>query len=215
MSTFDFKKEYKNLYQPKDEPSIIDVPAMKFITVSGKGNPNTCEAYKNAMDVLYSLSYAIKMSYKNGNAPDGFYEYVVAPLEGFWWMDDERFDCLHVTDKSKFCWKVMIRQPEFVTDEYFQVILESVHKKKPEIDLSVARFETITEGLCVQIMHHGIYDDEPANVIKMNEFLEDSKYENDITDTRWHHEIYLGDPRKQTPDKMRTVIRHPVKLRKE
>lgn len=208
---FDYKKEYKDLYFPKEKPMVIDVPKMIFITVDGKGNPNTSDSYREAMELEYGLSYTIKMSKMGNNTPQGYFDYVVPPLEGFWWDEEDKFCGGMIEDKEMFCWKSMIRQPKFVTEEVFAWAKETLHKKKPELDLSKAKLEVITEGLCVQIMHHGIYDEEPATVDKMNQFVIDNGYVTDINQFRKHHEIYLSDPRKTAPEKLRTVIRHPVR----
>ncbi|MBE6845671.1 MAG: transcriptional regulator [Ruminococcus sp.] len=211
MDKLDYKKEYKDLYQPKTKPSIIDVPKMIFIAVDGKGDPNTCDEYKQAMEILYGLSFTIKMSKMNGTQPDGYFEYVVPPLEGLWYMDDVTFDGLNITDKSKFQWTSMIRQPEFVTEEVFEAAKKALKKKKPDLDLTGARLMKMTEGLCVQIMHKGAYDDEPASIIKMKEFVSENGYVEDFSEGRMHHEIYLSDPRRYAPEKLKTVIRHPVR----
>jgi len=208
---FDYKKEYKDLYMQKTKPSIIVVPEMIFIMVDGKGNPNTCEEYKNAMEVLYGLSYSIKMSKMNGTQPKGYFEYVVPPLEGLWWVEDDNFDGINITDKDKFCWTSMIRQPEFVTIEVFETVKQALLKKKPELDFSTTRLSIYKEGLCAQIMHIGPYDDEPATIKVMEEFIVNEGYINDISIVRLHHEIYLGDPRKTKPEKLKTVIRHPIR----
>lgn len=210
---FDFKKEYKDLYFPKTDACIIDVPEMIFITVDGKGNPNTCDEYKNAMEMLYGLSYSIKMSKMSGATPEGYFDYVVPPLEGFWTIAEDgfNFDGRSIVDKNKFSWTAMIRQPEFVTEEVFETAKNVLHKKKPDLDLSLAHLVHFTEGLCAQIMHYGCYDDEPATVIRMAEFIEQNGYVEDINEVRRHHEIYLGDPRKTKPENLKTVIRHPIK----
>ena len=145
---FDFKKEYKDLYLPKAHPGVVDVPEMIFIMVDGKGDPNTCEAYKNALELLYGLSYSIKMSKMSGAQPKGYYEYVVPPLEGLWWGESGYFDGTTITDKNKLCWTSMIRQPEFVTREAFEEAKRVLSKKKPGLDLSLARFVSFAEGLC-------------------------------------------------------------------
>ncbi len=211
LDKFDYKKEYKDLYMPKTKPSIIEVPEMIFIMVDGKGNPNACEEYKNAMEVLYGLSYSIKMSKMNGTQPKGYFEYVVPPLEGLWWVEDDNFDGINITDKDKFCWTSMIRQPEFVTIEVFETVKQVLLKKKPQLDFSTTRLSIYKEGLCAQIMHIGPYDDEPATIKVMEEFIENEGYINDISTARLHHEIYLGDPRKTKPEKLKTVIRHPIR----
>lgn len=211
MDKLDYKKAYKELYQPKTKPSIIEVPEMIFIAIDGEGNPNTCPEYKAAIEVLYGLSYAIKMSKMNGTQPAGYFEYVVPPLEGLWQVDGVDFDGMNVTDKDKFKWISMIRQPEFVTEEVFEQAKLVLKKKKPALDLSKARLMKMTEGLCVQIMHKGSYDDEPASIEQMKRFLDENGYIEDFSEGRFHHEIYLSDPRKCSTDKLKTVIRHPIK----
>lgn len=211
MDKLDYKKTYKELYQPKTKPSIIEVPEMIFIAIDGEGNPNSCPEYKAAIEVLYGLSYAIKMSKMNGTQPAGYFEYVVPPLEGLWQVDGVDFDGMNVTDKDKFKWISMIRQPEFVTEEVFEQAKLVLKKKKPALDLSKARLMKMTEGLCVQIMHKGSYDDEPASIEQMKRFLDKNGYIEDFSEGRFHHEIYLSDPRKCSPDKLKTVIRHPIK----
>lgn len=210
MEKFDFKKEYKDLYMPKTEPSIVTVPEMKFIAVRGSGDPNTSPEYKQAMEILYGLSFTIKMSKMSGSQPDGYFEYVVPPLEGFWSVDDGIFDGLNITDKSKFHWISVIRQPDFVTESVFEQARTEAEKKK-KTDMSKAEFITVSEGLCVQSMHIGSYDSEPSTILKMREFAEKNGYSEDLSDTRLHHEIYLSDPRRCAPERLKTVIRHPIK----
>lgn len=210
MEKFDFKKEYKDLYMPKTEPSIVTVPEMKFIAVRGSGDPNTSAEYKQAMEILYGLSFTIKMSKMSGSQPDGYFEYVVPPLEGFWSVDDGIFDGLNITDKSKFHWISVIRQPDFVTESVFEQARAEAEKKK-KTDMSKAEFITVSEGLCVQSMHIGSYDSEPSTILKMREFAEKNGYSEDLSDTRLHHEIYLSDPRRCAPERLKTVIRHPIK----
>lgn len=211
---FDYKKEYKDLYFPKTSPMIIQVPPIQYLMVDGKGNPNTCEEYKNAMEIMYGISYSIKMSKMSGAMPEGYFDYVVPPLEGLWTVNDRAFDGTGVIDKDKFIWTSLIRQPEFVSQEVFEMAKETLHKKKPDLDLSLARLVTWDEGLCAQIMHIGIFDEEEATILKMEEFIKEQGYVNDISETRLHHEIYLGDPRKCAPEKRKTVIRHPIRLAK-
>ena len=206
----DFKKTAKVLYQPKIAPSIIDVQEMSFIMVDGSGDPNTSIAYKHALEVLYGLSYCIKMSKMSGAEPEGYYDYVVPPLEGLWWhMDGGAIQ--DRSDKDSFCWTSMIRQPEFVTPEAFEFFKAVLAKRKPDLDLSVARLEKFTEGLCVQVMHIGSYDDEPATIAAMEQYAAENGYVFDQSETRRHHEIYLADPRKTAPEKLKTVIRYPVR----
>ena len=200
----DFKKEYKDLYQPKTTPSIIDVPEMVFIAVDGKGDPNTSEEYADAIEVLYGLSYGIKMGNK------AVLEYVVPPLEGLWSVDGEYKGC-EITDKDKFYWSALIRQPDFVTPEVFEAAKTTLAKKKPKLDTSKARLIKITEGLCVQVMHIGSYNDEPVTIAAMEQYAAEQGYTIDMNETRLHHEIYLSDPRKVAPEKLKTVIRHPIR----
>ena len=210
MEKLDYKKEYKDLYQPAAKPSLIDVPEMRFFAVDGAGDPNTSPAYAEAMEILYGLSFTVKMSKMNGTQPDGYFEYVVPPLEGRWFADGVSFNGLNVSDKNKFKWVSMIRQPEFVTEEVFGWAKEILAKKKPQLDLSKARFMTFTEGLCVQIMHKGSYDSEPESIMKLKRFAGENGLTEDFSAERLHHEIYLSDPRKCAPERLRTVIRHPV-----
>lgn len=207
---FDFKKEYKDLYQPKKKPQIVTVPAMNFVAVRGKGNPNEeGGAYQQAIGVLYAISYTLKMSYKTDYSIDGFFEYVVPPLEGFWWQDG--VEGVDYSDKSSFNWISAIRLLEFISKADFEWAVEAAAKKK-KLDCSAAEFITIDEGLCVQMMHVSPYDDEPATVAQMDEFLAQNGYVNDMSESRLHHEIYLSDVRRTAPEKLKTVIRHPIKL---
>ncbi len=208
---FDFKKEYKEYYMPKRKPVIVNIPKMNYIAVRGKGDPNEVNgAYQQAISVLYAVAYTLKMSYKTDYKIEGFFEYVVPPLESFWWQ--EGIDGVDYTDKSSFNWISVIRLPDFISKKNFDWAVETAAKKK-KLDCSTAEFLTIDEGLCVQIMHHGSYDDEPSTVALMDEFLAENGYENDMTSERLHHEIYLSDPRKTVPEKWKTVIRHPIKKR--
>jgi hypothetical protein len=207
--TFDFKKEYKALYAPTTKPSVVDVPEMTFIMVDGKGDPNTSVAYKTALEVLYGLSYGIKMSKRGGAPPEGYFDFVVPPLEGLWWNAGGGV-VTDITDKDRFCWTSMIRQPDFVTPEVFENIKTAVAKKKAGLDLSLARLQKLSEGLCAQILHVGSYDDEPGSTAVLEQFIAVSGYVADFTNKRRHHEIYLGDPRKTAPEKLKTIIRYPV-----
>jgi hypothetical protein len=202
----DYKKTEKELYLPKTAPSVIDVPEMKFVAVDGKGDPNTSVEYSAAVELLYGLSYAIKMGSK------AVLEYVIPPLEGFWEVaGDFKGGGAAIADKSKFIWTMLIRQPDFVTAEVFETAKTALAKKKPNLDVSKARLETITEGLCVQVMHVGPYDDEPATVAALDRFAVENGYAIDMGGTRRHHEIYLSDPRKAAPEKLKTVLRHPIR----
>ena len=206
---FDFKKEYKEFYLPKDKPEIVTVPKANYIAVRGSGDPNEEDgAYQQAVGVLYAVAYTLKMSYKTDHRIKGFYEYVVPPLEGFWWQDG--IDGADYSDKSTFNWISVIRLPDFVTKDDLDWAVKTAGAKK-KIDCSKVEFLTVDEGVCVQIMHIGSYDDEPASVAQMDEYVEQNGYVNDLNAERLHHEIYLSDPRKSTPNKMKTVIRHPVR----
>ena len=206
---FDFKKEYKEFYMPKNKPEIVNVPKANYIAVRGKGNPNVPDGeYQQAIGVLYAVAYTLKMSYKTDYKIEGFYEYVVPPLEGFWWQDN--VDGVDYVNKDTFNWISVIRLPEFVTKKDFEWAVETATRKK-KIDCHKAEFLTIDEGLCVQIMHIGPFDHEPESVAIMDAFLVDNGYENDMNEKRLHHEIYMSDARKVAPEKWKTVIRHPIK----
>ena len=206
---FDFKKEYKEFYMPKGKPEIVTVPKMNYIAVRGKGNPNVEDGeYKKSIELLYGIAYTIKMSKKGDHKIEGYFDYVVPPLEGFWWQDD--VDGIDYSHKENFQWISVIRLPDFVTKDDFEWAIEEATRKK-KMDFSKVEFLTLEEGLCVQCMHSGSYDDEPATIAAMDKFIADNGYENDISDTRRHHEIYLSDARKVAPEKLKTVIRHPIR----
>lgn len=206
---FDFKKEYKAFYAPKNKPEIVDLPKANYIAVRGEGDPNNEDgAYKQAVGILYAIAYTLKMSYKTDHKINGFFEYVVPPLEGFWYQDG--IDGVDYSNKDSFKWISVIRLPDFITKEDFAWAVETAGRKK-KTDCSCAEFLTIEEGMCVQIMHTGPFDDEPASVALMDEYLEKNGYVNDIDDKRLHHEIYLSDPRKTAPEKLKTIIRHPIR----
>ncbi|RVU97748.1 transcriptional regulator [Coriobacteriales bacterium OH1046] len=206
---FDYKKEYREFYLPPAKPGIVRVPAMNFVAVRGHGDPNEeGGAYQSALGLLYGIAFTIKMSPKAGHAMDGYFEYVVPPLEGFWWQDG--VVGVDYTRKQDFQWISCIRLPEFVTrGEFDWAVAEAARKKRT--DFSAAEFLAIEEGLCVQCMHSGSYDDEPATVDAMHAFIAGQGYEPDFSDARRHHEIYLSDARRTAPGKLRTVIRHPVR----
>ena len=206
---FDFKKEYKEYYMPKNKPSIVTVPRMNYIAVRGQGDPNAEDSeYKQAIGLLYGIAFTIKMSKKGSHQIEGYFNYVVPPLEGFWWQDD--IIGVDFSRKDDFKWISVIRLPDFVTkDDFNWAVGEASARKK--VDFSKVEFLTYDEGLCVQCMHIGSYDDEPATVAVMHEFMESQGYALDITDKRLHHEIYLSDARKVAPEKRKTVIRHPIK----
>ena len=206
---FDFKKEYKEFYLPPKKPGIVQVPAMRFVAVRGQGDPNDEDgAYQAAMSVLYGIAYTIKMSPKASHAIDGFFEFVVPPLEGFWWQ--EGVAGVDYARKQDFNWISCIRLPGFVTrDEFDWAVAEATRKKKA--DFSSAELMELEEGLCVQCLHVGPYDDEPATVDAMHAFAAEQGYELDFSNGRLHHEIYLSDARRTAPEKLKTVIRHPVR----
>lgn len=207
--SFDYKKEYKEFYMPKNKPGIVDVPKMNFIAVRGKGDPNVEGGeYKNSIGLLYGIAFTIKMSKLGDHKIDGYFDYVVPPLEGFWWQNGS--DTIDYAHKENFEWLSLIRLPDFVTKADFDWAIEEATKKK-KTDFSKVEFFTYTEGLCVQCMHIGDYDDEPATVSLMNEYAKANGYETDITNTRFHHEIYLSDARRVAPEKRKTVIRIPIK----
>ena len=206
---FDYKKEYRALYLPKGKPGIVLVPSMNFVAVRGAGDPNEEDGeYKRAISLLYGMAYTIKMSKKGSRQIEGYFDFVVPPLEGFWWQEGVcGIDYAH---KSDFQWISAIRLPDFVTREDFDWAMEEATAKK-KMDFSRVEFMTLDEGLCVQCLHVGPYDDEPATVERMHAFMEQEGYALDITDVRRHHEIYLSDARRTDPQKLKTVIRHPIK----
>ena len=224
---FDFKKEYKEFYMPKNKPEIVKIPPMNYVAVRGKGNPNVEGGdYQQAISILYAVAYTLKMSYKTDYKIEGFFDYVVPPLEGFWWQGEqhpvdgevrtdragkrENIKGIDYSNKDTFNWISVIRLPDFITEKDFAWAVQTATKKK-KIDCSLAEFLTIDEGLCVQIMHQGSFDSEPATVALMEDYLKEQGYENDINEQRLHHEIYMSDARRVTPEKWKTVIRHPIK----
>ncbi len=224
---FDLKKEYKEFYMPKNKPEIVKIPPMNYVAVRGKGNPNVeCGDYQQAISILYAVAYTLKMSYKTDYKIEGFFEYVVPPLEGFWWQGEqhpvdaemrtdrtdrrENVKGIDYSNKDTFNWISVIRLPDFITEKDFAWAVQTATKKK-KIDCSPAEFLTIDEGLCVQIMHQGSFDSEPATVALLEDYLKEQGYENNINEQRLHHEIYMSDARKVAPEKWKTVIRHPIK----
>ena len=224
---FDLKKEYKEFYMPKNKPEIVKIPPMNYVAVRGKGNPNVeCGDYQQAISILYAVAYTLKMSYKTDYKIEGFFEYVVPPLEGFWWQGEqhpvdaemrtdrtdrrENIKGIDYSNKDTFNWISVIRLPDFITEKDFAWAVQTATKKK-KIDCSPAEFLTIDEGLCVQIMHQGSFDSEPATVALLEDYLKEQGYENNINEQRLHHEIYMSDARKVAPEKWKTVIRHPIK----
>lgn len=206
---FDYKKEYKEFYMPKNKPNIIKIPKMNYIAVRGKGNPNEENSeYKKTIGLLYSIAFTIKMSYKTSHKIEGYFEYVVPPLEGFWWQNG--IEGLDYNKKEDMEFISMIRLPEFVTKEEFNwAISEATNKKKQ--DFSKVEYLTYDEGLCVQCMHIGAYDNEPFTIEIMKKYAEENGYQIDINSERFHHEIYLSDPRKCDESRLKTVIRHPIR----
>ena len=210
---FDYKKEYREFYMPKAKPEIVSVPAMNYIAVRGKGDPNDENGeYQKAIGMLYTVAYTIKMSQKGDHRIEGYFDYVVPPLEGFWWQ--EGIEGVDYSNKNGFQWISVIRLPDFVKQEDLKWAVKEASAKK-KTDLSQVEFLSIDEGLCVQCMHTGPYDDEPATVEAMDRFLAENGYENDFSDERRHHEIYLTDARRTAPEKLKTVIRHPVRIREK
>ena len=206
---FDFKKEYKTLYLPGKQPELVTVPRANYIAVRGQGDPNEPGgAYQQAIGVLYSVAYTLKMSYKTPHRIEGFFEYVVPPLEGFWQQDG--IEGAGFTDKSAFRWISVIRLPDFVTRADFDWAVQTASAKK-KTDCSAAEFLTIDEGLCVQALHVGPYDDEPETIARMDAYVRENGYENDCSADRLHHEIYLSDVKRTAPEQWKTVIRHPVR----
>jgi len=206
---FDFKKEYKEYYLPKAKPEIITIPKMNYIAVYGSGDPNPEDSeYKEAIGLLYGVAFTIKMSKKGDHRIDGYFDFVVPPLEGFWWQDG--INSVDYNHKESFNWISVIRLPDFVKKEDVLWAKQEAERKKKQ-DFSKVQFLSIEEGLCVQCMHLGPYDDEPVTVEMMDRYIEENGYENDFSDARRHHEIYLSDARKTVPEKLRTVIRHPIR----
>lgn len=206
---FDYKREYKEFYMPKKKPTIVDIPKMNYIAVRGKGDPNKEDSdYKQSISLLYSIAFTIKMSKKGTHQIEGYFDYVVPPLEGFWWQDNTAtIDYFH---KENFNFISVIRLPDFVARSDFEWAIEEAGQKK-KIDFSKVEFLTYMEGLCVQCMHIGSYDDEPETIAMMHEFISSQGYKLDITDERLHHEIYLSDARRTASEKLKTVIRHPIR----
>ncbi len=210
MMAFDYKKEYKEFYMPKNKPSIVEIPKMNYIAVRGRGNPNSENGeYKKSIELLYGIAFTIKMSYKGSHKIEGYFEYVVPPLEGFWWQDG-MIDTIDYNNKESMHFISVIRLPDFVTKDDFEwAIKEAAEKKKR--DYSKVEFLTYDEGVCVQCMHIGPYDNEPATINLMHKYMKEQGYVLDITNNRYHHEIYLSDPRRCDVSKLKTVIRHPIK----
>ena len=210
MDKIDYKKTEKHLYLPK-APAIVEVPELVFFAVDGRGDPNNAPAYREAIELLYGLSFTVKMSRMGGEEPEGWFDYVVPPLEGLWWTEDPAFDGKAPADKSAFFWTAMIRQPDFVTEDVFLWARAKLAEKKTNLDLTGARFLRWREGLCAHVLHVGPYDAEPATIDKLSAFIAEQGVVPDFSPERRHHEIYLGDPRRTAPERLKTVIRHPVR----
>ena len=206
---FDYKKEYKEFYMPKNKPGIVEIPPMNYLAVRGSGDPNEeGSEYKQSIGLLYAIAFTIKMSKMGDHRIEGYFDYVVPPLEGFWWQDGVKgIDYAH---KENFQFISVIRLPDFVTKADFDWAIGEAERKK-KVDFSKVEWMTYDEGLCVQCMHIGAYDDEPKTVRLMHEFMEEQGYELDITESRYHHEIYLSDARKVAPERLKTVLRHPIR----
>ncbi len=210
---FDYKKEYKEFYMPKNKPSIVTIPKMNYIAVRGKGNPNDENGeYKESIGLLYAIAFTLKMSYKGTYKIPGYFEYVVPPLEGFWWQEGN-YGTIDYNQKDKLQFISIIRLPDFITKKDFDWAIKEATEKKKQ-DFSKVEFLSYDEGICVQCMHIGSYDNEPTTIDLMHEYMVENGYELDITDDRFHHEIYLSDPRRCDVNKLKTVIRHPIKKRK-
>lgn len=208
---FDFKREYKAFYLPPASPQIVTVPPMNYLALRGRGDPNEeGGAYQRALEVLYALAYTLKMSRRSGYEMEGFFDYVVPPLEGFWFQEGREELAFDYRDKSALCWISAIRLPDFVGEADFRWAVETAARKKG-LDCSAAEFLPVEEGLCAQILHKGPYDTEPASLEKLEALLRAEGYEHDPGSGRLHHEIYLSDPRRCAPEKLRTVIRQPVR----
>lgn len=206
---FDFKKEYKEFYLPKNKPGIVTVPAMNYLAVRGQGDPNQAGgAYQRAVGLLYGVAFTIKMSKLGDHRIEGYFDYVVPPLEGFWWQ--EGVDGIDYAHKERFQWRSVIRLPDFVTRADFHWAVAEAERKK-KTDFSPVEFLRLEEGLCVQCLHLGPYDDEPATVERMHQYAAQQGYVPDFSRTRLHHEIYLSDARRVAPEKLKTVIRHPIR----
>jgi len=210
---FDYKKEYKEFYMPKNKPSIVTIPKMNYIAVRGKGNPNDENGeYKESIGLLYAIAFTLKMSYKGTYKIPGYFEYVVPPLEGFWWQEGN-YGTIDYNQKDKLQFISIIRLSDFITKKDFDWAIKEATEKKKQ-DFSKVEFLSYDEGICVQCMHIGSYDNEPTTIDLMHEYMVENGYELDITDDRFHHEIYLSDPRRCDVNKLKTVIRHPIKKRK-
>ncbi len=203
---FDFKKEYKELYMPKDKPVLVEVPEMKFIMVDGSGDPNDNPAFQEAIEILYGIAYTVKMRKKEATQPEGYFDFVVPPLEGLWWSEGP----FSLTQRDNWKWTLMIRMPDFVDKDFFQWAVDKVGSKKANLPVEKARLESFTEGLCVQILHVGPYSTEPETMARVTAFIEQEGLIDLVPTGGKHHEIYLSDPRRAAPEKMKTVLRHPV-----
>lgn len=206
-TAFDYKKENKDLYMPKGAPALVTVPPMHFIMANGKGDPNTSPMFGEAVSLLYGFAFTIKMSKMGKVQPEGYFDFVVPPLEGLWWIEGGEFA---LNDRENWCWTLMLRQPEFVNSGVFEWAGQEIKRKKPEQQIGLARFESFDEGLCVQAMHKGAYSKEPETMAKISDFIVQNGLIDTVSSGGLHHEIYLSDPRRGKPENMKTVLRHPV-----
>ncbi len=210
---FDFKKEYRAFYMAAAKPEVVSVPAAKYVAVGGHGDPNEPDgAYQAAVAVLYAVAYTIKMSKLGDHRIDGYFDFVVPPLESFW--QQAGVDGVDLSNKAAFEWIAVIRLPDFVTEaDVLWAAQEASRRKK--LDCSQAALLTIDEGLCVQILHMGPFDTEAQFIALMDAYVRENGFENDISSERLHHEIYLSDARKVAPEQWKTVIRHPIRRKGE
>lgn len=207
--TFDYKKEYKEYYLPKNKPVLVSIPTMNYIAINGHGDPNDEKGeYKDALSLLYSIAFTLKMSYKTDYHIEGYFSYVVPPLEGLWWQNNS--NTIDYQHKEDFNWISMIRLPDFITKKDVDWAITTANAKKQK-DHSKVYFYTLEEGLCVQCMHRGSFDDEPATLELIHSYIDNNDLLTDISETRRHHEIYLSDPRKCKAENIKTVLRIPVR----
>ena len=205
---FDFKKAYKEFYLPPKQPTLVTVPPMTFLAVRGQGDPNQPDgAYQQALGLLYAVAFTIKMSKLGLQQPEGYFDYVMPPLEGLWRQTGG--GALDLTRKADFQWVSLLRLPDFVTEEVFRWAVREAAKKK-KLDFSTVIYLPWVEGLCVQCMHLGPYGEEPTTLRAMEDYIEEQGYALDFGPDRWHHELYLSDPRRGRPEKRKTVLRLPV-----
>ena len=207
--TFDYKKEYKEYYLPKNKPVLVSIPTMNYIAINGHGDPNDEKGeYKDALSLLYSIAFTLKMSYKTDYHIEGYFSYVVPPLEGLWWQNNS--NTIDYQHKEDFNWISMIRLPDFITKKDVDWAITTANAKKQKSHSQVY-FYALEEGLCVQCMHRGSFDDEPATLELIHSYIDNNDLLTDISESRRHHEIYLSDPRKCKAENIKTVLRIPVR----